>query len=219
MHFKRKRPNTKGLYQDKSVWRLHKKASQSTVTRAEGDRNWSRCDRTNTQHQLRSVHSHSYRACTTQSQDLGQSLQDRKLCYRCGGTPSHPRAHCPAKDYICQTFHRVGHYARVCITQGKSAKQIQAAERVQDCNEGDVEFWDCTHWKYEYTTPYFQSKTETKSCHILKTAPVASLQAPSVGEQIWPLWISQSRDPAMQQIDCEMDNGACCNILPLYKAR
>ena len=52
-----------------------------------------------------------------------------------------------------------------------------------------------------------------------KTIPVTSLQAPSAGKHISPLWISQSTDSAMQQIDCEVHTGAGCNILPLYKAR
>ena len=47
---------------------------------------------------------------------------------------------------------------------------------------------------------------------------MASLQAPTAGEHIQPLWISQSRDSAMQQIDCEVDTGAGCNILTLYMA-
>ena len=31
-----------------------------------------------------------------------------------------------------------------------------------DSNEEDMEFWDCIQCKHKYTTPYFQSKTETK---------------------------------------------------------
>ena len=141
--------------------------------------------RLNSQPQSRSVHSHSYRTHTMQPQKLGQSLQDRNSCYRCGGTQSHPRAQCPAKDSLCQTCHKVGHYARVCRSKGKSVKQIQAAEEtVQDSNEEEVEFLDCIQCKHKYTAPYFQSKTKTKSCHILKPIPVASLQAPSTGEHI-----------------------------------
>ena len=33
-----------------------------------------------------------------------------------------------------------------------------------------------------------------------------------------PLWISQSQNSLVQQIDYEVDTGAGCNVLPTYKA-
>ena len=157
--------------------------------------------------------------CAQHSLNTSGKTYGTESCHRCGGTSSHPRAQCPAKDFPCQTCHKVEHNARGCRSKGKTVKQIQAAEMAQDSNEEDADFSDCTQCKHEYTIPYFQPKTETKSCHILKIVPVASLQVPHAGEHIQPLWISFLRDPTIHKMDCEVDTGVGCNKLPLYKAR
>ena len=40
----------------------------------------------------------------------------------------------------------------------------------------------------------------------------------SSNPNIKPLWILWSQNFPVQQIDCEVDTGAGCNVLPAYKA-
>ena len=55
--------------------------------------------------------------------------------------------------------------------------------------------------------------------HHLKTVTVESLNHPKSEPHICPLWLSQESSSQIFQIDCEVDTGASCNILPLYKAK
>jgi len=55
--------------------------------------------------------------------------------------------------------------------------------------------------------------------HHLKTVTMESLNHPKSEPHIRPLWISQESSSQIFQIDCEVDTGASCNILPLYKAK
>ena len=55
--------------------------------------------------------------------------------------------------------------------------------------------------------------------HHLKTVTVESLNHPKSEPHIRPLWLSQESSSQIFQIDCEVDTGASCNILPLYKAK
>ena len=55
--------------------------------------------------------------------------------------------------------------------------------------------------------------------HHLKTVTVESLNHPKSEPHIRPLWISQESSSQIFQIDCEVDTGASCNILALYKAK
>ena len=69
---------------------------------------------------------------------------------------------------------------------------------------------------------------KTRSFEIIhkltaKTAPVSKLSKQdhtlkSSDPHIRPLWISQFQNFPAQQIDCEADKGAGCNVLPAYKA-
>ena len=46
-----------------------------------------------------------------------------------------------------------------------------------------------------------------------------SLNHPKSEPHIRPVWLSQESSSQVFQIDCEVDIGASCNILPLYKAK
>ena len=64
-----------------------------------------------------------------------------------------------------------------------------------------------------------QEDDDSVYCASINTVAIHSLNNPKHTEHIKPLWLS--RDPSSQvfRIDCEVDTGAGCNILPLYKAK
>ena len=66
----------------------------------------------------------------------------------------------------------------------------------------------------EYEPVYFNAPI-----HHLKTVTVKSLNHPKSETHIRPLWLSQESSSQVFQIDCEVDTGASCNILPLHKAK
>ena len=53
-----------------------------------------------------------------------QPSSDRQTCYRCGKSPGHAKAQCPAKDVTCHTCGKRGHYSKVC----KSTKTVHVVE-------------------------------------------------------------------------------------------
>ena len=70
-----------------------------------------------------------------------------------------------------------------------------------------------------YSTPYFISREELPqaNCNSLQTVQVSRLGANEKSEHIRPAWVTQSKNSKMHQIDVEIDTGAGCNVMPLYK--
>ena len=136
-------------------------------------------------------------------QKPGQSK--RKSCFSCGKEPPHPKSECPAREAECFKCRKKGHYGSVCRSK-KAANvnevQAQPVQQYQDCTPG------------EYSPMYFNA-----SVHQLTTAKILSLNQPRPEPQIRPLWLSQSLSSRVFKIECEVDTGASCNILPLYKAK
>ena len=66
----------------------------------------------------------------------------------------------------------------------------------------------------EYTPVYF-----TVTVHHLKMVEVKTLNHPQQQPHIRPLWLSKEYSSQIFQISCEVDTGASCNILPMYKAK
>ena len=101
------------------------------------------------------------------------------------------------------------------------------------------EFKDCAP---EYTPVFFtlptevqaetvhqiQTHSKTRSLEIIhkliaKTLPLCKLSKQDCtpkcsNPHMRPLWISWSQNSPLQQIDCEVDTGAGCYVLPAYKA-
>ena len=71
----------------------------------------------------------------------------------------------------------------------------------------------------QYSTPYFISRDELPQakCNSLKTVQISRLGANEQSEHIQPAWVSQSQNSKMHQMDMEIDTGAGCNVMPLYK--
>ena len=72
-----------------------------------------------------------------------------------------------------------------------------------------------------YTTPYFMSRKELPqvNCNSLQTIQVSRLGTNEKGEQIRPAWIAESQNSEMHQMNVEIDRGAGCNVMPLYKVK
>ena len=66
----------------------------------------------------------------------------------------------------------------------------------------------------EYEPGYFNAPI-----HHLKRVTVESLNHSKSEPLIHPLWLCQESSSQIFQIDCEVDTGASCNILPLNKAK
>ena len=132
----------------------------------------------------------------------------RESCFNCGVKPSHPKSECPAKKAKCFKCGKEGHYGSMCRSKSKDARvnelQVQSAT-APACV-------DCV--LHEYEPVYFNAPI-----HHLKTVTMESLNHPKSEPHIRPLWISQESSSQIFQIDCEVDTGASCNILPLYKAK
>ena len=72
-----------------------------------------------------------------------------------------------------------------------------------------------------YTTPYFMFRKELPqvNCNSLQTIQVSRLGANEKSEQIQPAWIAESHNSEMHQMNVEIDTGAGCNMMPLYKVK
>ena len=72
-----------------------------------------------------------------------------------------------------------------------------------------------------HNTPYFISREELPQakCNSLKTVQVSRLGANEQSEHIWPAWIAQSQDSKIHKVDIEIDTGAGCNVMLLYKVQ
>ena len=92
-------------------------------------------------------------------------------------------------------------------------KATQSQETPQDYNQS-LE-------TAQYSTPYFMSKEELPQtkCNSLKTVQVSRLGVNEQGEHMRPAWIAQSQNSMKHHLDIEIDTGAGCNVMPLYKVQ
>ena len=70
-----------------------------------------------------------------------------------------------------------------------------------------------------YSKPYFVSKEELPqtNCNTLQTVQGSRLGSNEKRDHIQPAWIVQSPNSKIHQVDMEIDTGAGCNIMQLYK--
>lgn len=126
----------------------------------------------------------------------------RKSCYSCGAEPGHPRSECPAKTAKCLKCNKVGHYAKVCKTKTTGVHQLHQTE-------ADQQITDCVPSTYESV---FLHKVEVKKIN----SPV---EVKHQHKCIRPLWVSDELDGPITEINCEVDTGAGCNVIPLKLAK
>ena len=132
----------------------------------------------------------------------------RKTCFNCGAKAAHPRSQCPAKNAKCFKCRREGHYGSVCKSKSKGGNFNELQTQLIDAPLNE----DCT--AEDYTPVYF-----TTTVHHLKTAMVKTLDHPQPQPHVLPLCLCKELSSQIFQISCEVDTGASCNILSLYKAK
>ncbi|PFX17550.1 Uncharacterized protein K02A2.6 [Stylophora pistillata] len=142
------------------------------------------------------------------SNDQKQGRSNRESCFNCGAKPSDPKSDCPAKEAKCFKCGKEGHCGSVCKSKNKDARVNEL--RVQPSTASE-----CVNCVLnEYEPLHFNAPI-----HHLKTVTVESLNHPKSEPHIRPLWLSQEFSSQIFQIDCEVDTGASCNMLPLYKVK
>ena len=97
----------------------------------------------------------------------------------------------------------------------------QSQETTQDYTDslGTAQEYSPSLETAQYSTLYFISKEELPQakCNSLQTIQVPRLGANEQSEHIQPAWIAESQNFKMHQMDVEIDTGAGCNVMPLYK--
>ena len=175
-----------------------------------------------------------------------QSTQsNNSKCFFCCGPQAHKDiSKYPAVNKECHNCKIIGHFDRVCKKPRMSPKasqqtQVRHLQSQSPSTSKTREFIDCAP---EYTSVVFTSPTEAQAetihqlqthnkargletIHKLKakTLPICKLSKQdctleNTKPHIRPFWISQSQNSPVQQIDCKVDTGAGCNVLPAYKA-
>ena len=149
-----------------------------------------------------------------------------KSCYYCGA-PNWTRQHsrvCKAENYICGNSNKRGHLDS--MYKSRPMHMLNAQPTVQSETTQDYANSLETAQQHNpsletapYSTPYFISKEELPqaNCNTLQTVQVSRLDANEKSEHIQPAWIVQSQNSKIHQVDMEIDTGAGCNVMPLYK--
>ena len=78
--------------------------------------------------------------------------------------------------------------------------------------------------KSDHPPPFFISRKEVNmpqtSVKMMQTGTIEVCQlSERNSEHIQPAWISKSKDSEIEQIDCEVDTGADCNVIGLKQAK
>ena len=78
--------------------------------------------------------------------------------------------------------------------------------------------------KSDHPPPFFISRKEANmpqtSVKIMQTEMIEVCRlSERNSEHIRPAWISKSKDSEIEQIDCEVDTGAGCNVIGLKQAK
>ena len=105
----------------------------------------------------------------------------------------------------------VGHPIHMLEAQDYSHPQSQ--EPPQDYNQSPE--------TAKYSTLYFMSREELPQvkCNSLKNVQVSRLGANELSEHTQPAWIALSQSSKKHQVDVEIDTGAGCNVMPLFKVK
>ena len=144
----------------------------------------------------------------TGSNNKKERKSKRESCFNRGARLSHPKSECPAKKAKCFKCGKEGHFGSICRSKSKDAcvneLKVQSAT-APECVDRVLDEYE----PVKLNVPI----------HHLKTVTVESLHHPKSEPHIRPLWLSQESSSQIFQIDCEVDTGASCNILPLSKAK
>ena len=155
---------------------------------------------------------------TSQDKD-GMKRQD---CYCCGARPAHPKSKCPAKDVTCHSCDKKGHYQKCCKSKrtkpGKNRKFKQTQVhglQTQPVDKNSQPPFNPYSGYYTPLEPPQQYASQPALFHHIQMYHVKSINDTS-SKHIKPLWLSAASEGPIHQVECEIDTGAGCNVMPLY---
>ena len=144
-------------------------------------------------------------------------------CYYCGA-PNWTREHfkvCKAKNSICGRCGKKGHLDSLCRSTRTPLHMLEAQDYSHSQSQESLQDYNQSLETAQYSTLYFMSKKELPQmkCNSLKTVQVSRLGINEQSKHIQPAWIAQSQSSKKHQVDMEIDTGAGCNVMPLYKVQ
>ena len=144
-------------------------------------------------------------------------------CYYCGA-PNWTREHskvCKAKNSICGQIGKKGHLDSLRRSSGTPVHMLEAQDNSHPQSQESPQDYSQSPETAQYSTPYLISREELPqvNCNSLKTVQASRLGTNKQSEHIQPAWIAQSQNFKKHQVDIEIDTGAGCNIMPLYKVQ
>ena len=155
---------------------------------------------------------------TSQDKD-GTKRQD---CYCCGARPPHPKSKCPARDVTCHSCGKKGHYQKCCKSKrakpgkNRNFKQTQVhGLQTQPVDENSQPPINPYSGYYTPLEPPQQYASQPAMFHHIQMYHVKSINDTS-SKHIKPLWLSAASEGPIYQVECEIDTGAGCNVMPLY---
>lgn len=148
----------------------------------------------------------------------------RQSCFSCGAKPAHPRSQCPAKDVTCHKCGKKEHYKKCC--KSKTGKQGTTGEPRQVQLHGlqatltgasayQTSVRDPAQDYHMMFGPHAPQDNQHTIFHHIQTFHVKSINDTS-SKHIKPLWLSTANGGPMYEVECEIDTGAGCNVMPLY---
>ena len=155
------------------------------------------------------------------SNSQGLKRKSSRNCYYCGA-PNWTREHskvCKAKNSICGKCGKKGHLDSLCKSIRTPLHMLKAQDYSHPQSQETVQDYSQKAETTQYSTLYLMSREEPPQakCNSLKTVQVSRLGASEPSEHIRPAWIAQSQNSKMHKVDIEIDTGAGCNMMPLYK--
>ena len=143
-------------------------------------------------------------------------------CYYCGAqnwTKEHSKVY-KGRNSTCGRYGKKGHLDSLCRSAGTPLHMLEAQDYNPHSQETPQDYSQSPETA-QYSTPYFMSRKELPQakCNSLKTVQVSRLGANEQSEHIQPAWFAQSQNSKKHQVNVEIDTGAGCNVMPLYKVQ
>ena len=125
---------------------------------------------------------------------------------------------------LCVTsVEKKGHYQKCCKSKtaqpGRPSESRQAQVHNLQAQPGTSASQPSVQYSpSDYDTlpePYEQQLTQPAMFHHVQTIHVKIIYDTS-GKHIKPLWLSAANGGLIHQVECEIDSGAGCSVMPLY---
>ena len=120
---------------------------------------------------------------------------------------------------MCGKCGKKGHLDSQCRSSRTSLHMLEAQDYSHPQSQESLQDYNQSTETVQYSTPYFISREELPQAkyNSLKTVQVSRWGANEQSEHVQPAWIAQSQNSKKHQVDIEIDRGAGCNVMPLYK--